>query len=109
MEKTRLFQGIDSTTFKTIHDRAKTTFILGIIFLVVVLAVFITVIVMVMKRSHLQSLRQRSPKLMLLSTWGNFLFAICLLIQGIFFSGCLMESDVESGCIEGICNNKAIA
>ena len=68
-----------------------------------VLITFITILTLLVKRKNLQPLKKKSPKLIILSTIGNMLFCIFLLMTMMFYYGCIIDSSMP------ICANKLFA
>ena len=80
-----------------------TFLILNSVLLGVVLIIMILIMVLLVLRQHYQPLKKRSPKLIMLSCVGNFLFCLCLLLEEIQFNDCRINSDSE------VCNSPAFA
>ena len=77
-------------------------FLICTILLVVILSIMITIIVLLIKWRDMHPLKQQSPKLMAVSALGNMLLCTFLLLQGIFYSWCLKDSQSET---DGKCKN----
>jgi len=85
------------------HDEHVDLLIVNSVLLGVISIVFLVLLVLLCKRKNNQPLKKKSPNLIIISTLGNMLFCVVMLLQQILFYGCLVRSDLPA------CQNSTIS
>lgn len=84
-----------------IKDDGDATFlIINIVSLLFILIIGVVTITLLIKRKEEPALKRRSPKLLIISTVGNFSFCVLLLLQQIIYQSCLLNNH-NSYCFKG--------
>ena len=70
--------------------------IVSSVLLGVLTLVFLALLTLLWKRRNSQPLKKKSPNLIIISTAGNMLFCLVMLLQQVLFYGCLVRSDLPA-------------